>query len=140
MKPAVRNSVASVAISTIGSFLGKYGVLETTAREMTRASPGAVPRLSRALASRYFARYDSSRSRCAFASRSSARSSTSCPLVEAACRLRGSRAPAALPPASGPPHPPVLPVGGARLPLALIEAARERFEPGARHARVDFVR
>ena len=58
---------------------------------MMRASPGAAPRLSRAVASRYFARYDSSRSRCAFASRSSARSSTSCPLVEAACCLSWSR-------------------------------------------------
>ena len=38
MKPAEMNSVASVAISTIGIFFGKYGVFDTTAREMMRAS------------------------------------------------------------------------------------------------------
>ncbi len=56
MKPAEMNSVARVAISTIGIFFGKYGVFDTAAREMVRASPGAAPRLSRAVASRYLAR------------------------------------------------------------------------------------
>jgi hypothetical protein len=56
MKPADRNSVASVAISTIGSFFGNAGVLDTIAREMMRASAGTTARLSRALASRYLAR------------------------------------------------------------------------------------
>ena len=41
MKPAEMNSVASVAISTIGIFFGKNGVFDTTAREMMRASPGS---------------------------------------------------------------------------------------------------
>ena len=54
MKPAHMNSVASVAISTIGIFFGKNGVFDTTAREMMRASAGAAPRLSRAVASRIF--------------------------------------------------------------------------------------
>ena len=56
MKPAEMNSVASVAISTIGIFFGKYGVFDTSAREMMRASAGTAPRLSRAVASRYLAR------------------------------------------------------------------------------------
>ena len=56
MRAVDTSSIASVAITTIGSFLGKYGVLDTTAREMMRTSVGIVLRLSRALASRYLAK------------------------------------------------------------------------------------
>src|SRR5882757_1105864 len=73
MQPALSINVASVAISTIGSFLGNAGVLDTSAREMMRPSAGAASMFSRAVASRYLARYDSSRSRCDLASRSIAR-------------------------------------------------------------------
>ena len=47
MKPAEMNSVASVAISTIGSFFGKYGVFDAAAREMMRASAGAAKAVAR---------------------------------------------------------------------------------------------
>ena len=56
MQPALSIKVASVAIRTIGSFLGKAGVLETSAREMMRPSAGAASIFSRAVASRYLAR------------------------------------------------------------------------------------
>ncbi len=65
--------MASADTRMIGSLLGQAGVFDTTAVEMMRASGAAAPRLSRAVASRYFARYDSSRSRCVLASLSSAR-------------------------------------------------------------------
>src|SRR5262249_44893336 len=55
-KPTLITRVASVATRMVGSFLGKYGVLLTTAREMMRVSGGALPMVSRAVASRYFAR------------------------------------------------------------------------------------
>ncbi len=51
-----RLNVPTVAISTIGSFFGKNGMFDTTAREMMRASAGAAAMLSRAVASRYLAR------------------------------------------------------------------------------------
>ena len=54
--PARSIRVANVAISTIGSFFGQAGVLETLAREMIRPSAGAASIFSRVLASRYFAR------------------------------------------------------------------------------------
>ena len=56
IKPALSIRVASVAISTIGSFFGQPGVLVTVAREMIRPSAGAASMFSRVLASRYFAR------------------------------------------------------------------------------------
>ena len=101
MKPAQMNSVASVAISTIGSFFGKNGVFDTTAREMMRASPGAEPRLSRAVASRYFARYG---------------------FQQVTLRLGLALERAQLD---------ILPVGGRRLLLELVEAALQRFHPRA---------
>ena len=54
--PALSISVASVAISTIGSFFGYAGVLDTLAREMMRPSAGAASIFSRVVASRYLAR------------------------------------------------------------------------------------
>src|SRR2546423_9247279 len=54
--PALSINVASVATSTIGSFFGYAGVLETDAREMIRPSVGPASMFSRVLASRYFAR------------------------------------------------------------------------------------
>ncbi len=42
IEPADSISVASVAISTIGSFFGNAGMLETMAREMMRASDGTA--------------------------------------------------------------------------------------------------
>ena len=54
--PTLRQNVPSAAISTIGTFFGEDGRLDTTAREMMRASAGAAAMLSRAVASRYFAR------------------------------------------------------------------------------------
>ena len=47
-KAVDRQNVPSAAISTIGSFFGKYGMFDTTAREMMRASAGAAAMLSRA--------------------------------------------------------------------------------------------
>ena len=55
-KPTERTNMASAASSTVGSFFGHAGVFETIALEMTRASAGAAPILSRAVASRYLAR------------------------------------------------------------------------------------
>ena len=54
--PAESIRVANVAISTIGSFFGYAGLLDTLAREMIRPSAGAASMFSRVLASRYFAR------------------------------------------------------------------------------------
>ena len=48
--------MASAATSTVGSFFGQDGVLETAAVEMMRASGETAPMLSRAVASRYLAR------------------------------------------------------------------------------------
>jgi hypothetical protein len=56
MVPALSSNVASVAISTIGNFLGYAGAFETLAREIMRPSAGAASIFSRVLASRYFAR------------------------------------------------------------------------------------
>ena len=55
-KAVARQNVPSAAISMIGIFFGKYGMFDTTAREMMRASAGAAAMLSRAVASRYLAR------------------------------------------------------------------------------------
>ena len=55
-KPADSANMASAATSTVGSFFGHDGVLETTAVEMMRASGEAAPMLSRAVASRYLAK------------------------------------------------------------------------------------
>ena len=56
MKPADSAKPAKAAISTVGSFFGKAGLIAGAAREMTRASGGAALMFSRAVASRYFAR------------------------------------------------------------------------------------
>jgi hypothetical protein len=56
MKPEAISSIARPAITTIGTFFGKNGVLETIAREITRTSDGTAPRLSREVTSRYRAR------------------------------------------------------------------------------------
>jgi len=55
-RPALRISVIKVATATIGSFFGKYGVLDAIAAEMILASGGALPIVSRAVVSRYLAR------------------------------------------------------------------------------------
>src|SRR5262245_52053174 len=55
-KAELRKNMPRAAISTIGTFFGECGRLETTAREMMRASAGAAAMLSRAVASRYLAR------------------------------------------------------------------------------------
>jgi hypothetical protein len=47
---------ASAATSTVGTFFGQAGVVDTAAVEMMRASGATAPMLSRAEASRYFAR------------------------------------------------------------------------------------
>ena len=56
MKAHDSTKVASAATRMIGSFFGQAGVFETTALEMMRASGAADPMLSRADASRYFAK------------------------------------------------------------------------------------
>ena len=56
MKPADKAKAAKAAISTVGSFFGKVGLIAGLAREMMRASGGAALMLSRAVASRYLAR------------------------------------------------------------------------------------
>ena len=56
IEPATVNNTARLAMSTIGSFMGKNGVLETAAREIMRVSAGIAPGLSRAVVSRYLAR------------------------------------------------------------------------------------
>ena len=55
-KPPQRTKAAQVAISSIGNFFGNSGFTAGVAREMMRASGGAALMLSRAAASRYFAR------------------------------------------------------------------------------------
>ena len=110
MKPAEMNSVASVAISTIGSFFGKYGVFDTAAREMMRASLGTAPRLSRAVASVFFARYE---------------------FEQVAQRLGLALQRAQL-------H--VVSAVGRRLPLELVEARAQRLDARARDARIVFQR
>src|SRR3954447_4787050 len=56
MKPDERKNIPSAATSTVGSFLGNAGVFDTMAEEMMRASGDTAPMMSRAAASRYFAR------------------------------------------------------------------------------------
>ena len=110
MKPAEMNRVANVAISTIGSFFGKYGVFDTAAFEMMRASLGTAPRLSRDGGLAILGEIG---------------------FQQVALRLRLALERAQLN---------VLAVGRGRGPLELIETGAERLDPRARNARIVFER